>query len=135
MTIHLLSLHEHSFYCSHLFDYLDRDEIIVAHMTGGVDALIKIAQGWPALSSPLKLISLKGSENSKDISSTFLCKVVVSIISSLSSIFFPRCFFLVYLIVFGVKEGSHRFKFAHLNCNIPLISFTSINIFVHQNTK
>ncbi|KAG2721086.1 hypothetical protein I3760_02G065200 [Carya illinoinensis] len=59
----------------HSFDYLDRDEIIVAHMIGGVDALIKIAQGWPALSSPLKLISLKGSENSKDISLTFLCKV------------------------------------------------------------
>ncbi|XP_041001770.1 uncharacterized protein LOC121247500 isoform X2 [Juglans microcarpa x Juglans regia] len=59
----------------HSFDYLDKDEIIVAHMIGGVDALIKIAQGWPALSSPLKLISLKGSENSKDISLTFLCKV------------------------------------------------------------
>ncbi|KAF5452114.1 hypothetical protein F2P56_027147 [Juglans regia] len=59
----------------HSFDYLDKDEIIVAHMIGGVDALIKIAQGWPALSSPLKLISLKGSENSKDLSLTFLCKV------------------------------------------------------------
>ncbi|KAB1213616.1 hypothetical protein CJ030_MR5G020315, partial [Morella rubra] len=56
-------------------DYLDKDEIIVAHMVGGVDALIKISQGWPRLNSPLKLISLKSSEHSKEISLRLLSKV------------------------------------------------------------
>ncbi|KAK7845813.1 hypothetical protein CFP56_008857 [Quercus suber] len=55
-------------------EYLDRDETIIAHMAGAVDAFIKISQYWPILSSPLKLISLKSSDNSKEISLTFLCK-------------------------------------------------------------
>ncbi|XP_059447656.1 uncharacterized protein LOC132179053 [Corylus avellana] len=59
----------------HSFEYLDRVENIVAHMVGGVDAFIQIPQGWPVLSSPLKLISLKSSDHSKEISLTFLCKV------------------------------------------------------------
>ncbi|GMY32044.1 e3 ubiquitin-protein ligase rnf14 [Fagus crenata] len=59
----------------HSFEYLDREETIVAHIFGAVDAFIKIPQGWPVLSSPLKLISLKSSDHSKEISLTFLCKV------------------------------------------------------------
>uniref|UniRef100_A0A7N2MVB4 Uncharacterized protein n=1 Tax=Quercus lobata TaxID=97700 RepID=A0A7N2MVB4_QUELO len=55
-------------------EYLDRDETIIAHMAGAVDAFIKISQDWPILSSPLKLISLKSSDHSKEISLTFLCK-------------------------------------------------------------
>ncbi|KAK9288268.1 hypothetical protein L1049_016718 [Liquidambar formosana] len=60
----------------HSFEYLDRDEMIVAHMVGGVDAFIKVPQGWPVLKSALKLISLKSSDHhSKGISLSFLCKV------------------------------------------------------------
>ncbi|CAI9106477.1 OLC1v1005641C5 [Oldenlandia corymbosa var. corymbosa] len=61
----------------HSFEYLDRDEIIVAHMVGGIDAFIKIAQGWPISSVALSLLTLKSSSNySKEISLSFLCKVV-----------------------------------------------------------
>ncbi|PON57241.1 reverse transcriptase-like protein [Trema orientale] len=57
-------------------EYLDKDEIILAHLAGGVDALIKASQGWPQSSSLLQLISLKSSDNdSKGISLSFLCKV------------------------------------------------------------
>ncbi|KAF7116194.1 hypothetical protein RHSIM_RhsimUnG0035600 [Rhododendron simsii] len=60
----------------HSFEYIDRDEIIVAHMVGGVDAFIKMSQGWPVSNNPLKLISLKSSSQySKEISLSFLCKV------------------------------------------------------------
>lgn len=61
----------------HAFEYLDRDEIIVAHMVGGIDAFIRLAQGWPVYSAPLNLLTLKSSSNySKEISLSFLCKVV-----------------------------------------------------------
>ncbi|XP_021658921.2 uncharacterized protein LOC110648868 isoform X2 [Hevea brasiliensis] len=60
----------------HSFEYLDRDEIVVAHLVGGVDAFIKLCQGWPISRSPLKLLSLKSSDlHSKEISLSFLCKV------------------------------------------------------------
>ncbi|KAI8566772.1 hypothetical protein RHMOL_Rhmol02G0067900 [Rhododendron molle] len=60
----------------HSFEYMDRDEIIVAHMVGGVDAFIKMSQGWPVSNNALKLISLKSSSQySKEISLSFLCKV------------------------------------------------------------
>ncbi|CAK9177549.1 unnamed protein product [Ilex paraguariensis] len=59
----------------HSFEYLDRDEIIVAHMAGGVEAFIKLSQGWPLSDSALKLMSLKNSSHSKEISLSFLCKV------------------------------------------------------------
>ncbi|KAL6970980.1 hypothetical protein U1Q18_030659 [Sarracenia purpurea var. burkii] len=60
----------------HSFEYLDRDETIIAHMVGGVDAFIKIPQGWPVSNFVLKLISLKSSSHySKEISLSFLCKV------------------------------------------------------------
>ncbi|XP_071938271.1 uncharacterized protein [Coffea arabica] len=61
----------------HSFEYLDRDEMIVAHMVGGIDAFIRLAQGWPIASAPLNLLTLKSSSNySKEISLSFLCKVV-----------------------------------------------------------
>lgn len=48
-------------------------------MVGGIDALIKVAQGWPISDAPLSLIKLKSPSNSmKEISLNFLCKVVVS---------------------------------------------------------
>ncbi|XP_010247064.1 PREDICTED: uncharacterized protein LOC104590200 isoform X2 [Nelumbo nucifera] len=60
----------------HSFEYSDRDETITAHMVGGIDAFIKVSQGWPVTNSALKLMSLKSSENhSKEISLRFLCKV------------------------------------------------------------
>ncbi|XP_008222832.1 PREDICTED: uncharacterized protein LOC103322677 isoform X1 [Prunus mume] len=60
----------------HSLEYLDKDETVVAHVVGGVDAFIKVPQGWPLLSSPLKLIYLKSSDqHSKGISLSFLCKV------------------------------------------------------------
>ncbi|KAF3628925.1 putative invertase inhibitor-like [Capsicum annuum] len=60
----------------HTFDYVDREETIVAHMVGGVDAFIKLPQGWPLISSGLTLMSLKSSSQySQEISLTLLCKV------------------------------------------------------------
>ncbi|KAJ8530759.1 hypothetical protein K7X08_023640 [Anisodus acutangulus] len=60
----------------HSFEYVDREEAIIAHMVGGIDAFIKLPQGWPLTSSGLTLMSLKGSSHSsKEISLTLLCKV------------------------------------------------------------
>lgn len=60
----------------HFFEYFERDEMIVAHLVGGVDAFIKPSQGWPLSNSPLKVISLKNSDHhSKGISLSFFCKV------------------------------------------------------------
>ncbi|GFY93085.1 hypothetical protein Acr_08g0014810 [Actinidia rufa] len=60
----------------HSFEYLDRDDIVVAHKVGGVDAYIKMSHGWPVSNQALKLISLKSSgHSSKEISLSFLCKV------------------------------------------------------------
>ncbi|KAK6914324.1 hypothetical protein RJ641_021645 [Dillenia turbinata] len=60
----------------HTFEYVDKDEMIVARMVGGLDAFIKISQGWPLTSSLLKLISLKSSDSqSQKISFSILCKV------------------------------------------------------------
>ncbi|KAF7837010.1 cation/H(+) antiporter 4-like [Senna tora] len=67
-------------------EYLDRDETIVAHMAGGIDAFIKLSHSWPITNSPLKLISLKGSDNLKEISLSFLCKVEKVVNSSDSHI-------------------------------------------------
>ncbi|KAH0638186.1 hypothetical protein KY289_038101 [Solanum tuberosum] len=60
----------------HSFDYVDREETIVAHLVGGIDAFIKLPQGWPLTSSGLTLMSLKSSSQySQQISLTLLCKV------------------------------------------------------------
>ncbi|EXC33904.1 hypothetical protein L484_012794 [Morus notabilis] len=57
-------------------EYFDKDEVMVAHLAGGVDAFIKVSQGWPLSNSPLKLTSLKSSDhNTKGIPSIFLFKV------------------------------------------------------------
>ncbi|KAK6161706.1 hypothetical protein DH2020_005087 [Rehmannia glutinosa] len=59
------------------FEYLDREDIIVAHVVGGVDAFIKLPQGWPLSDLALELISLKStSQYSKEISLSFLCKIM-----------------------------------------------------------
>lgn len=77
---------------------MDRDEIIVAHMVGGVDAFMEVSQGWPITNSPLKLVSLKNSNHhAKEISLGFLCKVEVSVFA----------FFLVFLFFFGDERGEH----------------------------
>ncbi|XP_006418827.2 uncharacterized protein LOC18013775 isoform X2 [Eutrema salsugineum] len=60
----------------HTFEYYDKDETIVAHITGGIDAFLKVSVGWPLLSTPLKLTSLKNSDNqSNGISLSLICKV------------------------------------------------------------
>ncbi|KAM7489080.1 hypothetical protein LguiB_026564 [Lonicera macranthoides] len=61
----------------HSFEYIDREEIIIAHTVGGVDAFIKMPQGWPVSESALLLASLKSStqQHSHKISLSFLCKV------------------------------------------------------------
>ncbi|XP_021291340.1 uncharacterized protein LOC110421935 [Herrania umbratica] len=59
----------------HSFEYLERDETIVAHLVGGIDAFIKLPQGWPLSKSPLKLLSIKSSDHhSRGISLSLLCK-------------------------------------------------------------
>ncbi|KAL3829297.1 hypothetical protein ACJIZ3_018099 [Penstemon smallii] len=61
----------------HSFEYLDREDIIVAHIVGEVDALIKLPQGWPLSDLALELISLKSrSQHSKEVSLSFLCTIV-----------------------------------------------------------
>ncbi|BFG15433.1 hypothetical protein CerSpe_017070 [Prunus speciosa] len=55
-------------------EYLDKDETVVAHVVGGVDAFIKVPQGWPLSSSPLN-----SDQQSKGISLSFLCKVQISV--------------------------------------------------------
>lgn len=73
MYLYLLKSNRHS------FEYVDREEMIVAHMIGGIDAFIKPLQGWPLTSSGLTLMSLKSSSHSsKEIPLTVLCKVAVS---------------------------------------------------------
>ncbi|XP_060180611.1 uncharacterized protein LOC132610324 isoform X2 [Lycium barbarum] len=63
----------------HSFEYVDREETIIAHMVGGIDAFVKLPQGWPLTSSGLTLMSLKGSSHSsKEISLTLLCKEVAN---------------------------------------------------------
>ncbi|KAL8525233.1 hypothetical protein ACS0TY_014745 [Phlomoides rotata] len=61
----------------HSFEYLDREDTIVTHVAGGIDAYIKLPQGWPLSDFALELISLKStSQYSKEISLSFLCKIV-----------------------------------------------------------
>ncbi|KAK9671452.1 hypothetical protein RND81_12G030800 [Saponaria officinalis] len=70
---HILKIANNS---RHSFEYLDKDESIIAHMTGGVDAYIKPSQGWPLSGSGLKLVSLRSSDqNAKEISLVLLSKV------------------------------------------------------------
>ncbi|EFH61863.1 hypothetical protein ARALYDRAFT_342541 [Arabidopsis lyrata subsp. lyrata] len=60
----------------HTFEYYEKDETIVGHIAGGIDAFLKVSNGWPLLNTPLKLESLKNSDNqSKGISLSLICKV------------------------------------------------------------
>ncbi|KAL6528153.1 hypothetical protein OROHE_015103 [Orobanche hederae] len=60
----------------HSFRYMDREDIIVAHLVGGIDAFIKLPQGWPLSDLALELISIKStSQNSEELSLSFLCEI------------------------------------------------------------
>ncbi|KAM7258025.1 hypothetical protein ACFE04_013766 [Oxalis oulophora] len=61
----------------HSFEFLERDNTIIAHLAGEVDAFIKVYQGWPMSKSPLRLMSLKSTNDrsSRGISLNLLCKV------------------------------------------------------------
>ncbi|XP_058755591.1 uncharacterized protein LOC131628793 [Vicia villosa] len=56
-------------------EYLDKDETIVAHLVRGIDAYIKLSHGWPIFGSPLKLVSIRGSDILKKRSPSFHCEV------------------------------------------------------------
>ncbi|KAG8063982.1 hypothetical protein GUJ93_ZPchr0004g38866 [Zizania palustris] len=59
----------------HSFEYFDKNETMVAHLAGGMDAFIKISADWPLSSYGLKLISIHNSgAHSTDITSIVLCK-------------------------------------------------------------
>ncbi|KAL6885833.1 hypothetical protein ACP4OV_010094 [Aristida adscensionis] len=59
----------------HSFEYMDKDNTIVAHLVGGIDAFIKIPVDWPLSSNGLKLISVCNSGTRQvDITSSLLCK-------------------------------------------------------------
>ncbi|KAL3619960.1 hypothetical protein CASFOL_034872 [Castilleja foliolosa] len=61
----------------HSFEYLDREDTIVAHLVGGVDAFLKLPQGWPLSDLALELKSLKSTNQySKEISLSFLCDIM-----------------------------------------------------------
>ncbi|XP_051152165.1 uncharacterized protein LOC127266089 [Andrographis paniculata] len=60
----------------HSLEYLNRDDMIVAHMVGGIDAFIKLPEGWPLSNMALKLTSLKSTSHSQEISLSFIGKVV-----------------------------------------------------------
>uniref|UniRef100_A0A0D9W426 Uncharacterized protein n=1 Tax=Leersia perrieri TaxID=77586 RepID=A0A0D9W426_9ORYZ len=59
----------------HSFEYFDKDETVVAHLAGGIDAFIKISAYWPLSSYGLKLLSIQNSgSQSTNITLTLLCK-------------------------------------------------------------
>ncbi|GFQ04288.1 hypothetical protein PHJA_002572700 [Phtheirospermum japonicum] len=61
----------------HSFEYLDREDTIIGHLVGGVDAFIKLPQGWPLSDLALELKSLKSTtQYSKEISLSFLCEIM-----------------------------------------------------------
>ncbi|XP_042458345.1 uncharacterized protein LOC122042352 isoform X1 [Zingiber officinale] len=60
----------------HSFEHSDRDDTVIAHLVGGIDAFIKLASNWPISSYPLKLLSIKNRDDqSQSITLSFLCKV------------------------------------------------------------
>lgn len=60
----------------HSFEHSDRDDTVIAHLVGGIDAFIKLAHDWPISSYPLKLLSIKNRDDqSQSITLSFLCKV------------------------------------------------------------
>ena len=66
------------FSCRHSFEYLDKDEIIVAHLVGAIDVFFKISADWPL--SGLKLISIRSSGSQPmNITLNLLCKTKVKV--------------------------------------------------------
>lgn len=59
----------------HSFEYSDKDETIVAHLVGAIDAFFKISADWPLSSYGLKLISIRNSGTQPtNITLDLLCK-------------------------------------------------------------
>ncbi|KAM0859287.1 hypothetical protein ACQ4PT_047303 [Festuca glaucescens] len=59
----------------HSFEYLDKDETIVAHLAGAIDTFFKISADWPLSSYGLKLISIRNSGTQPtNITLNLLCK-------------------------------------------------------------
>ncbi|KAM3386586.1 hypothetical protein ACQJBY_009881 [Aegilops geniculata] len=57
------------------FEYFDKDETIVAHLVGAIDAFFKISADWPLPSYGLKLISIRNSGTQPtNITLDLLCK-------------------------------------------------------------
>lgn len=74
-----------SYFCAvtkcfrHSLEYIEREDMIVAHMVGDVDALIKLPQGWPLSDLPMELKSLMStSQHSKEVSFSLPSKIMVS---------------------------------------------------------
>ncbi|XP_020598195.1 uncharacterized protein LOC110037814 [Phalaenopsis equestris] len=56
--------------------YSDTDETITSHLEGGLVASVKLCQGWPLLSNPLVLWSLKHSDShSRSFPWSLLCEI------------------------------------------------------------
>ncbi|ONM18174.1 hypothetical protein ZEAMMB73_Zm00001d004020 [Zea mays] len=59
----------------HCFEYLNKKEMIVAHLDRGIDVSIKMSSDWPLCSYGLKLISIRNAgDRPTNIASTILCK-------------------------------------------------------------
>lgn len=66
--------------CRHSFEYSDREGTVIAHIASGIDAVIKLPCHWPLVNSTLKLLSLKGPNNSTKEFSSRSWNFVVSFI-------------------------------------------------------
>uniref|UniRef100_A0ACD5UPU5 Uncharacterized protein n=1 Tax=Avena sativa TaxID=4498 RepID=A0ACD5UPU5_AVESA len=59
----------------HSFEYLDKDEAVVAHLAGAIDVFLKLPADWPLSSYGLKLISIRNSGTQPtNITLNLLCK-------------------------------------------------------------
>ena len=62
----------------HSFEYIDKDETIVAHLVGAIDAFFKISADWPLSSYGLKLISIRNTGTQPtNITLNLFCKTKV----------------------------------------------------------
>ena len=104
-----------------MLEYLDKDETIVAHMAGGIDAYIKLSHGWPIFASPLTLISVKGSDSLKGTSLSFHDKVEVR-----NSLFTINFFVIVVMSEVFTSKGSC--------CNLANM-LVSIMLFLPKNLQ
>lgn len=61
-----------------MFEYYDKDEIIVVYIVGGIDVFLKVFDGWLLLNFLLKFVFFKNFENYLNgISLSLICKVEV----------------------------------------------------------